>query len=155
MRFTVQGLSRLTVCAGMASLALLLSGCGSSSGPERAVMTGKVTLDDVPVEKGSIAFIPTGALSGPTTGAIIEKGEYKTTPDGGPILGPHRVEITAHRAGKTVTVPGAGGVTSGPSAGGSVETIEMYIPAKYNTKSELKVDVKAGTNTEDFKLTTK
>lgn len=134
--------------------ALLLSGCGQA-GPEKAIVKGKATFDNVPIEKGSIAFIPTGSNQGPSSGAIIEKGEYRTPDGNGPVLGPHRIEVTAHRAGKTVTVPGAAGATSGPSGGGTVETIEMYIPEKYNKKSELTLDVKSGENVMDLNLTSK
>jgi len=127
-------------------------GCGGTTGPERASVSGSVTFDGVPVEKGSIAFIPDGATVGPTAGALIEKGRYQTASGMGPVLGSHRVEITAHRAGNKVDVAGIGGSGAGPSAAGSVQQTEMYIPAQYNTKSTLTVTIKSGNNPNDFSL---
>jgi len=127
-------------------------GCGGSSGPERASVSGQVTFDGKPIEKGSIAFIPDGTTVGPTAGAIIENGRYKTQSGGGPVLGSHRVEIVAHRPGKQVEVAGIGGAGAGPSAAGAVQQTEMYIPDQYNTKSTLTVTIKSGGNAQDFKL---
>lgn len=129
-----------------------VAGCGSS-GPPKAEVSGTVTIDGEPVEHGTIAFIPAEGTQGPVSGATIQDGAYETPPGGGPVPGMHRVEITARRAAKSVEVPGAAGVTSGPSAASTVQVMEMYIPAKYNTKSELTLDVREGENSKDFDLT--
>lgn len=130
---------------------LTAAGC-SSSGPERATVTGTVTLDGAPIESGSIAFIPEGSTTGPTAGATIEDGQYKTLKGWGPVLGTHRVEIVAHRTGKEVEVPGSGGAVAGPSGASSVRNSEMFIPPQYNTKSTLTVTITSGTNKHDFPL---
>ena len=131
---------------------LITIGCGRASGPERASVSGQVTFDGVPVERGSIAFIPDGQTVGPTAGAVIEKGRYQVPRDAGPVLGTHRVEITAHRAGKQVDVAGVGGAATGPSAAGTVQETEMYIPEQYNKQSSLKATFKSGANVNDFPL---
>lgn len=127
-------------------------GCGGKSGPEKAVVSGKVTLDGAPVETGSIAFIPTGATKGPVAGAVIEQGTYRTSPGGGPVIGAHRVEITAHRPGKGAPAAGAVGATAGPSAAAATPNLEAYIPKQYNKESTLTLDVKSGKNEQDFEL---
>lgn len=140
------------------SLAVILTscmGCGGSSGPERGNVSGQVTFNGQPVEKGVIAFVPDGSTVGPTSGAIIENGRYKTQSGGGPVLGSHRVEIVAHRPGKKIEVEGIGGAATGPSAAGAVQETEMYIPPEYNSKSMLAVSIKSGTNTHDFALQSK
>lgn len=138
---------------GLLAVILICSlGCGGSGGPERANVTGQVTFDGQPVEKGVIAFVPDGSTVGPTSGAIIENGRYRTQSGGGPVLGSHRVEIVAHRPGKKIEVAGIGGAATGPSASGATQETEMYIPAEYNANSMLTVNIKSGTNTHDFAL---
>ncbi len=145
----------LSVSVWIIALMTNFTGCGGSVGPERATVIGNVTLDGMSVEEGSIAFIPTGQTTGPTAGAVIKDGRY-VTPDGtGPVLGAHRVEITAFRRGTKVESAGVGGATSGPSASSNVEQIEMYIPKHYNKNSKLSVDIKSGRNQKDFALNSK
>lgn len=129
---------------------LLTAGCGD--GISRGNVKGKVTFDGVPVLSGTIVFVPAEGTDAPSSGAAIEAGEYITTPDLGPAVGKYRVEITAHRVGETIEVAGAAGATSGPSGGGKVDKMEMYIPAKYNTNSELTYEVTPGENVKDFDL---
>ena len=136
-------------------LGVLVAGCGGNSGPERATVSGKVTFDGEPVHQGSIAFIPTGQTTGPTAGAVIEKGEYRTLAGGGPVLGSHRVEITAYRTGQRKEIPGAGGATTGPSGASVVAETDMYIPEQYNKVSTLTIDIKSGRNQRDFDLKSK
>ncbi|MCC7418867.1 MAG: hypothetical protein IT428_01170 [Planctomycetaceae bacterium] len=149
-------MTRALLLFSPAILVAVLLGCGGSNpGPPRAVVSGKVTLDDQPIEEGSIAFIPMGGTQGPTSGAEIKNGEYKTPPDLGPVYGLHRVEITAYRKGKSKDVEGVKGATGGPSAGGATTSVDMYIPEKYNRKSELTLEVVAGENKGDYPLKSK
>ena len=146
-------MNRLRICWLL--LGICIAGCGGDSGPERAVVFGKVTLDGAPVTEGSIAFIPMGQTTGPTAGASIQAGEYRTPAGTGPVLGSHRVEITAYKTGQRREVPGVGGATTGPSGTSVVAEVEMYIPERYNKSSNLTVDVKSGRNQHDFKLESK
>ena len=135
---------------------LAMSGCGGRTGPEKAVVSGRVTLDGVPVEDGTIAFIPTGnGPGGPTAGAMIKQGTYRTLAGKGPVLGPHRVEIIAYRPGKSVEVQGVGGATTGLSGTAAVQELELYIPEQFNKHSTLTVVVVSGENEVNFELASK
>ncbi|MEN6493383.1 MAG: hypothetical protein ABFD16_03750 [Thermoguttaceae bacterium] len=125
----------------VASLTMMvLVGCGAGSGQDLHGVTGKVTFDNEPVKEGRILFRAVDgdqrAFSGP-----IENGLYKLEARPGKM----RVEITASRI-----VPGKFD-TSNP--GEKVPIGEMYIPARYNSKTELTAEVKPGSNTADFPLT--
>ena len=110
----------------LCSLALLcgVPGCGGSSNG-RVEIHGTVKLDGKPVENGAIAFIPGEGVNGPSAGSVIQAGKYQVPALQGPAVGKHRVEITATRTAGTATVKGVGASTGGPSAGGSVSTIEI------------------------------
>jgi hypothetical protein len=117
-------------------LLLLSLGCGDSN---QGTVSGVVTLDGQPQTNLMVSFQPTGTHLNPGPGSIgrtNNQGEYRLKTVGGgsgASLGWHKVMIRS--------------VTEG---GGNVD-----IPAKYNTKSELKFEVKRGHNTADFKLITK
>lgn len=115
-------------------------GCGSSSGGlDLHQVTGTVTFAGQPIKEGRILF---RAMEGDQRAfsSPITEGRYavETLP------GTMRVEITASRI-----VPGKFD-TSNP--GEKVPVGEMYIPARYNAKSELTVEVKPGGGTVDFTL---
>ena len=139
-------------CAWMSATSIMMvSGCGAKNGPERAIVSGEVTFDGQPLEKGVIAFVPDGATQGPTAGAAILGGKYATPPGSGPVLGIHRVEITAHRTAIVVEGAGIGGGV-GPSGGVAMEKSQMYVPTQYNKNSTLILEVKSGKNVQDFPL---
>lgn len=145
------GYSAMRLKAGVFGVVVCLvatfSGCGSSSGPKRASVSGTVKLDGTPIERGVLSLVPTGDTKGPTAGAEVVNGKYSIAEAGGPVLGQYRVEITASR--KTGRTRDEGGMV------GKIEETEQYLPAKYNTASELKLEVKAGSNKGDFDLTSK
>lgn len=127
---------------------LCAAGCGTSSGPIRGAVSGEVTLDGAPIDDGVITFIPTGATQGAPAGTSIAAGRYSLDAGQGPTVGTHRVEIVANRkTGKKL--PAIAPAT------GEVEEVEQYLPARYNTQSELKAEIKVGTNTAPFPLTSK
>jgi hypothetical protein len=126
-------------------------GCGAS-GPPRVEISGLVTLNGKPLESGSIAFIPDAGVVGPMAGGEIKDGAYRIASTDGPTIGSHKVEIRAWRETGKVPVTGIAGATGGPSAGGTVANMEMYIPAEYNTKSNLQISVERGENHHDFDL---
>ena len=115
---------------------LLLTGCGSG---DLAQVRGRVTLDGEPVAKAIVEFVPQGERGAPSYGLTDEKGEYQmqfTRSQSGATIGSNQVRITsddeASIAGKRIS-PG----------------IEVF-DTRYNTASELSVDVKAGSNRFDF-----
>ncbi|QDT95947.1 hypothetical protein [Gimesia aquarii] len=135
----------LGVLAIVLSIAMTVGCGGKETGQERATISGSVTFNGEPIEKGIIEFIPTGSTKGPTSGGPIKNGKYDIT-EKGPTMGPHKVLIRATRnTGKMVD--------AGPQTGGAkVEETEQYIPAQYNIKTTLEVTILSGINKQDFNL---
>jgi hypothetical protein len=126
---------RVTVSV-LAGLILAATGCG----PGEVVVSGIVTLNGKPLEDGYIAFRPLPATAtSEAKGGPIKGGTFqvKARP------GQYQVEITATQA---ATGPkGALGVTPPPTS---------LIPERYNGKSELTKEVRAGAPNEfEFALT--
>src|SRR5262245_24500941 len=130
----------VTMPACMLFVALAATaGCGGG----RASVDGTVTLDNVPVDGGMIYFFPDVGKAD-NGHAEIKDGKYSLASGQGPPPGNYRVEIVWHKkTGKQV-------VGSDPP-NKEEETIQV-IPEKYNKSSELKVEIKAGSNTHDFPL---
>jgi hypothetical protein len=128
----------------MAMSALL--GC-SNPDSGRASVSGKVTFDGEPVKTGQIEFEPQG--QGRFGIAQIVDGAYQMPSQQGPTSGKYTVRITANRpSGKPAqSMPEASGRPAG-------ESYEQYIPAKYNERSELTVEIGAEPDAvHDFALT--
>jgi hypothetical protein len=113
---------------------LSIGGCGGGGG--RQAIEGSVTLDGKPMEKGQITFVPQGDTKGPTAGAEVVGGKFAIAAVGGPFWGKFRVEITASRPG--------GRKVPDRMTGRLVDAYEQFIPARYNTESQLIADVKSG-----------
>ena len=110
----------------------LLSGCGSA-GPELGEVAGLVTLDEKPVSGAYVQFVP--AKGGRPAGGLTDpQGRYLLTysaTETGALVGPAKVLIT----------------TGDPEGG-----VKESLPATYNSKTTLTVDVGPGKNTFDFPL---
>ena len=120
-----------------------LNGCGKrADGPVTAPVTGQVTLDGTPLADGAISFMPANGVGIPS-GAKITNGSYRADVP----LGDKRVEI---RAPKVVGQKAAYDAPDSPK----IDIIQERIPARYNSDSDLKSSVVAGTNKADFKLDT-
>ena len=134
----------------VACLALAVAGCGPS-GPERVVVSGKVTYRGVPLKTGEIRFIPIKGTEGPMWGALIADGQYTADGKGGVPVGTHRVEILA----TSVREMGEGGRGfDGPPKPGMNRT-PRKLPAKYNRQSTLEITIEPGSGSivKDFALT--
>ncbi|MEX2308073.1 MAG: carboxypeptidase-like regulatory domain-containing protein [Pirellulales bacterium] len=113
----------------------IIAGCGES-GPQVAPVSGRVTLDGQPLVNADVAFQPDGAHRA-SVGRTDANGRYALVykrGEPGAIVGPHTVRISV-----------------------SSEVVENppSIPARYDTESELRREVKAGENNVfDFDLTT-
>lgn len=130
--------NRLTGLFALLATSMIL-GCGPS-GLDTQPVSGKVTFDGQPVQEGRILFRGTG--SDPRAfSAEIKNGEYQLEA----FAGKMRVEVTASRP-----VPGK---FDESNPGEKVPVGEMYIPAKYNSQSELTAEVAAGKNEFNFDLT--
>lgn len=134
------------VCA----VALLsLPGCGTRQGPERAAVEGQVTLDGKPVEQGAISFAPSGETQGMTAGGAITNGRFRIESDRGPVVGTNQVRINASaKTGRKVQAP-----MSEP--GVLTDEIVEAVPARFNSKSTLTRELKAGENRLDFELSSR
>jgi hypothetical protein len=115
-------------------------GCGG--GAETGEVSGSVKFDGKPVEEGSISFIAVEG-SAPTAGGVIKDGKYTATkvPVGAAKVSISAVKVVGKR--KAMDAPGSK----------EVDITEPLLPAKYNTATELRFDVKPGTQTKDFDLT--
>ena len=131
--------------------AILLLGAiavGCSRVPRRFALEGQVTVDGAPLESGSMAWIPTGQTGGPTCGGSITRGRFAIPAPEGAREGQYRVEITASRQSERADSPSLDGMTMGYS-------VYQYLPARYNSESELVATVtRGGKNVYTFELTT-
>jgi hypothetical protein len=110
---------------------LYVAGCGGSGG--RLAVSGTVTYKGVPVEQGSIAFIPTAGKG--AYGASIFKGTFAIPADRGLEPGTYKVMISSTVVeGKPPLEPGG---PDGPQP-------KELIPAKYNSQTTLTREIKAG-----------
>ena len=121
----------------------ILSGCGGDS--RRRGIEGTVTLDGAPLAEGYISFRPELGSPGPTAGDAIADGKYSIATEGGTFDGTFRVEITASRP--------TGNKIPDRFTNELVEEYAQYLPARYNTESELTAEVtEEGENQFDFTL---
>ncbi len=123
-------------------LTLLLAGCGGSTS-----LTGKVSYDGKPIEKGAITFEPVDG-KGQATGGVIEAGKYALEGSAAPSPGKQIVRIRGlKKTGKTMKA----GPPFPPDK--IIEEEIEYIPAEFNTKSVLTVEID-GSGVKDFELPT-
>ena len=89
--------------------------------------------------------MPQPGTSGPSAGGPISEGRFSISRDRGPFAGEFRVAITATReTGKMLNHPDEG----------PIPLTKQYLPARYNSKSELTANVKASEkNVFEFELT--
>lgn len=128
---------QFVACAALAAV-------GCSPAATEGVLTGAVTLDGAPVSSGQIRFVPVDGRS-PTGGAVITAGKYSTKL----APGEYSVEISSPKEGPARSMYDAAPAPAPSDAG--AETI----PARYNAKTELKLNVEAGDVHHDFTLTSK
>jgi hypothetical protein len=130
--------SERTVRAGGVLAALLaLAGCG---GGKTAQVNGTVKVDGKPVESGAIMFVPVDGKTS-TAGGEIKDGRYSVQVP----VGAMKVSISAPKVvGKKKVYP----TPNSPE----MPVTKEALPARYNEQTELRLDVKPGTNPKDFDL---
>ena len=129
-------------------VALVALGCGKP-GTGGAAVSGTVNLDGKPLVQGAIKFAPVGDAAGIVTGTEIKDGRYELPANQGPAVGKNRVEITAVRkTGEKVQDP------LGPK-GTMIEMEESAVAPRFNSASELTVEITAGENTHNFDVSSK
>lgn len=146
---TDQVFNRLTVHWRVFAL-MVISGCGAPEDPTIPVF-GKVQVNGVPVKQGDIEFNGK-ENSGLRRGAMITEGSYRTAPMQGLLPGNYivrifSVPIQSKTDSKSGVLPGEEEL--GPAAS------RDQIPAKYNMRSTLTIEVKKdGPNEFNFDIDT-
>ena len=144
----MKALQHFVSAAACVTLSVLLTGCGSGIAdlPELGTVTGTVTLDGTPLADAAVSFTPaSGRHSGGTTD---DQGYYSlqyTADESGAKIGLHTVRIEIIREGDYLDDPDNKSAAATDAA--------ANLPAVYNIKSELSAEVKSGSNTFDFNLT--
>ena len=135
------------LAANLAWLVLwFVAGCsGSADNLPRQAVSGSVTLDGKPLERGTIAFQPDSAL--PTAAAVpIAGGQYSMPRSEGLVPGAYRVLVTS----TPLTAPTA---SRPPPPGQATPPPKELLPEKYNASTTLSAEVKERSpNTFDFAL---
>ena len=156
-------LAAITACAATTALGLaLIAGCGDDTGlDKRYPVSGTVTYQDKPLEKGEISFIPADPNSKqrPASGTIVD-GRYTLTTAAagdGAFPGKYKVSIRSQdvdstKVIETITKYGGGGRQG--EIGQAAAKAKNLIPSKYlsSEMSGLEVTVEGKSNTFDFPL---
>ena len=108
-----------------------------------------MTFDGEPVGEGSLTMIPAKGTKGPTAGASVSDGRYRIPADSGPAVGNYVVQITARRKTGRKTTVARGPYAQNPT---QIDQSEQYLPARYNTQTELTVEIAPGENEHNFEL---
>lgn len=128
-------------------ICLIATGCGggSSDQPDLGSVTGSVAIDGKPLPNAMVVFSPENGRS--SMGITDSDGNYELT---------YVADTTGAKIGKhSISITNVEQDNSEESGGESPVGTQTPIPAKYNTKSTLTEEVKAGDNTFDFELTSK
>ena len=123
---------------------ICLAGCGGAGDAvERVVVSGVVTKDSKPVQKGRITLYPVKGTQGPTSGSEIQDGKFRIESKGGVPVGTHRVEI--HQFELKQQIPGR------PAA---LDVEVNLLPEQFNTKSTVELTVESGNKNveQDYNL---
>lgn len=126
--------------------ALLLAGCGGvDDRPTLGSVTGTVTMDGQPLPNVWVMFNPTAGRT--AMARTDENGEYELQyleGTEGANLGTHSVVIQTYAEDELYELQEASG-----------KPVKEPIPARYNSKTMLKAEVKEGNNVIDFPLESK
>jgi hypothetical protein len=136
----------LLLAVALISISLaVVSGCGPHS--DRRAVSGKVTLNRVPLDEGTIRFASVGAEKISASGTNIENGQYQIPQEKGLRPGTYRVEISAPDNSKPPVSYSAPGQPRAPA------TARERIPAEYNDNSKKTIEVTAdGNNHFEFDI---
>jgi hypothetical protein len=130
---------RILRVISLCALSMATSGCSTEAG--KGTVSGTVTLDGQPLKDGLIRFVPVDGQTA-TAEAMIVDGEFRALLP----IGEKRVSISAPKVvGKRPAYQAAGAP--------SIDIVEELLPARYNAKSELTLNVTGGRQDADFKLT--
>lgn len=124
---------------------ITLVSCFSGCGPESnvAFISGTISIDGKPTQSGSISFVPVNG-QGPTAGTEIKEGKYASQA----AIGQCKVEV---RVSKVVGKKKLYDTPDSPVQ----DLMEEVLPSKFNEATELRIEIKKGTNSKDWDLITK
>lgn len=114
-------------------LIVMCLGCGRGDGPKRVPVSGEVQYAGEPVRDGRIRFVPIAPDVGPVSISFVKDGRFTTAEFGGVPVGKHRVEILAYDTTDLAT----------RDSGFGHAPPRQFLPARYNTQTELVVTVKS------------
>jgi hypothetical protein len=117
----------------------LFCGCGGSPFSD---VSGNVSFDGQPVNKGSISFLPADGR-GPTAAAVIEQGRFSVRV----LPGEFKVQICSYRK------IGERHASEGDPASPIIDIDQQTLPDRFNTATTLTREIKAGRQQVDFPLT--
>jgi len=137
--------------AVVGSVIAIASGCGRGNPLGRLPISGTVTFEGRPLDKGVIEFSPCKEVGTVGTGARIDNGRYAIPTLKGLPPGEYRVRIFSPKDAKMVA-KSAGAPGPAAAAGYGIERI----PPKYNTRTNIIVTIGAkGPMVFDFDIETK
>ena len=110
-------------------------GCSNAT-DGRVAVGGTVQFDGAPLNRGSIELHPKDS-AGLHSGGMIREGKFEIAPEQGPTPGKYEVRFFAANE-KELELP-----PEGPGDSSRVPVAKERIPAKYNIKSELEVEIPA------------
>jgi hypothetical protein len=119
---------------------LVVAAISTSCGPQTSSISGTVTVDGAPLEKGVISYVAAEGQDPPAT-AEIAGGKYsvQTTP------GKKKVQLSAPR------VIGKRKEYNSPDAP-EIEISEESLADKYHAQTELTFDAEPGSNSKDWQV---
>jgi hypothetical protein len=127
---SIKPIGRVLVLAGAA---LILS-CSSSS--QLSIISGTVTVDNEPVETGTIHFQPSGDTA--AAGAAVTAGKFELRPKVGLTPGEYSVALRAYRkTGRIVNDPQRGKVPE--TAAVDVIDSPKVVKLSYENANDLKI----------------
>jgi hypothetical protein len=115
-------------------------GCGNGKGSVR----GTVTMDGKPVASGSVTFVKQGAELA-REGAVIREGSFQAAVP----PGTYKLELNGQKVVGKRTQKGFDGKDE------TLDVTQELFPERYNLKTELMENIKAGVNVIQLELTSK
>src|SRR5687768_1398341 len=138
---------RCFVCSALIAVAAL-AGCRESTG--RLAVSGTITLDGAPLDRGSILFTSVGEGPLVSSGGMIQEGEYLVPEEQGLLPGTYLVQISAPDTRAKMSM----GANAADRPG--IPLAPDRIPEEYNLRSDKKVEVtRDGDNKFDFDIKSK
>ena len=140
-------IKRILVLLCLSNLITVLAGCGGADyeGDRRYPLSGTATFDGKPIDLGAITLVPNGGDAKSPSGGVIKDGKYSIPEAMGPNAGNYRVEVQWLKlTGKRL---------KDETTGEMYDERKQALPSKFNTKSELVVELPAPADTHNLDLT--